>query len=337
VTPNHLHFTILHNGIPDIDPEKHRMVIHGMVRQPLMFSLEKLMRYPMTTRQTFVECGGNSSPMFSNEPVQAPLQALHGLVSNAEWTGVLLSHLLEEAGVDPKAKWMLVEGSDTAALTRSVPLTKAWDDAIVVLYQNGEPLMAEQGFPMRLLLPGWEGNMNIKYVRRIKITDQPAMSYYEARNYSPILPVPKSTAYKFYFVNEVKSFITHPSFGMKINGPGYYDVNGIAYSGSGKIKRVAVSADGGKTWADAAIEGPVQDKAFTRFHIPWRWDGQPAVLTSRAIDDGGNVQPLRADFVAHRGQTEKPVTNTNAFYSQHYNSLTSWAVQPNGEIRHVYV
>ena len=335
ITPNHLHFTILHNGIPDIDPDKHRLVIHGMVKQPLLYSMEKLMRYPMETRQTFVECGGNSALMFSNEPVQQTLQYLHGVCSNAEWTGVRLSTLLDEVGVDPKAKWMLVEGADTAALTRSVPLQKAWDDAIVVLYQNGQRLMAEQGYPMRLLLPGWEGNMNIKYVRRIKITDQPGMTYYEARNYSPLLP--DGRAYKFYFVNEVKSFITHPSFGMKINGPGYYDVNGIAYSGSGKIKRVAVSADGGKTWADAAIEGPVQDKAFTRFHIPWRWDGQPAVLTSRAIDDGGNVQPLRSDFVAHRGQTEKPVTNTNAFYSQHYNSLTSWAVQPNGEIRHVYV
>ena len=216
--------------------------------------------------------------MFSSEPVQASLQHLHGLVSNAEWTGVLLSTLLEEAGVDPKAKWMLVEGADTAALTRSVPLTKAWDDAIVVLYQNGEPLMAEQGYPMRLLLPGWEGNMNIKYVRRIKITDQPAMTFYEARNYSPILPNGK--AYKFYFVNEVKSFITHPSFGMKINGPGYYDVSGIAYSGSGTIKRVMVSADGGKSWADAAIQANAQDKSFTRFHIPWRWDGSPAVLTS---------------------------------------------------------
>ncbi len=337
ITPNHLHFTIIHNGIPDIDPAKHKMVIHGMVRQPLLFTLDKLLRYPMTTRQTFVECGGNSSPMFSNEPVQATLQHLHGLVSNAEWTGVLLSTLLEEAGVDPKAKWMIVEGADTAALTRSAPLTKAWDDAIVVLYQNGEPLMAEQGYPMRLLLPGWEGNMNIKYVRRIMITDQPAMSYYEARNYSPILPTPQSTAYKFYFVNEVKSFITHPSFGMQIGSPGYYDISGVAYSGSGTIKRVMVSADGGKSWADAALQGAAQDKSFTRFHIPWRWDGSPAILTSRAVDDGGNVQPLRADFVKARGETEKPVTNTLGFYSQHYNSLTSWAVDAKGEIKHVYV
>ena len=335
ITPSHLHFTILHNGIPDIDPEKHQMVIHGMVKQPLMFTLDRLMRYPMVTRQTFVECGGNSAPMFSNEPVQATLQYLHGVCSNSEWTGVLLSTLLDEAGVDPKAKWMIVEGADTAALTRSVPLTKAWDDAIVVLYQNGQRLMAEQGYPMRLLLPGWEGNMNIKYVRRIKITDQPAMSYYEARNYSPLLPDGK--AYKFYFVNEVKSFITHPSFGTTLKEPGYYEISGIAYSGSGAIKRVMVSADGGKSWADAAVQGPVQDKAFTRFHIPWRWDGSPAVLTSRAVDDGGNIQPMRDDFIKVRGQSLKPVTNPSSFGNNHYNSLTCWGISAKGEISHVYI
>jgi len=335
ITPSHLHFTILHNGIPDIDPDQHKMVIHGMVKQPLVFNMERLMRYPMVTRQTFIECGGNSALMFSNEPVQQTLQYLHGVVSNSEWTGVLLSTLLDEAGVDPKAKWMLVEGADTAALTRSVPLTKAWDDAIVVLYQNGQRLMAEQGYPMRLLLPGWEGNMNIKYVRRIKITDQPGMTFYEARNYSPLLPDGK--AYKFYFVNEVKSFITHPSFGTTLKEPGYYEISGIAYSGSGTIKRVMVSADGGQSWADAAIQGPAQDKAFTRFHIPWRWDGQPAVLTSRAVDDGGNIQPLRADFIKTRGQSLKPVTNPMAFGNNHYNSLTSWGVNSKGEIAHVYV
>jgi len=335
ITPSHLHFTILHNGIPDIDPAQHKLVIHGMVKQPMVFSMDRLMRYPMVTRQTFVECGGNSSPMFSNKPVQADLQHLHGLVSNSEWTGVLLSTLLDEVGVDPKAVWMLPEGADTAEITRSVPLKKAWDDAILVLYQNGERLMAEQGFPVRLLLPGWEGNMNIKYVHRIKIVDQAAMTYYEARNYSPVLPDYK--AYKFYFVNEVKSFIVNPSFGMGLKEPGYYEISGIAYSGSGTIKRVMVSADGGNSWADAAVQGPAQDKSFTRFHIPWRWDGSPAILTSRAVDDGGNIQPLRADFVKARGETLKPVTNTNGFYSQHYNSLTSWGVNAKGEIAHVYV
>ena len=335
ITPNPLHFTILHNGIPDIDPAQHKLVIHGMVKQPLAFTLEKLLRYPMVSRTTFVECGGNSAPLFSNEPVQATLQHLHGLVSNAEWTGVLLSTLLDEVGVDPKAVWMLAEGADTAALTRSVPLKKAWDDAMIALYQNGEPLMPEQGYPMRLVLPGWEGNMQTKYVRRIKLVDQPAMTDYEARNYSPVLP--DYTAYKFYFVNEVKSFITSPSFGMGLKEPGYYEISGIAYSGSGRIERVMVSADGGKTWADAAIQGPTMHKAFTRFHIPWRWDGSPAILTSRAVDDGGNIQPLRADFVKARGETLKPVTNTFGFPNQHYNSLTSWGIDAKGEIKHVYV
>jgi sulfane dehydrogenase subunit SoxC len=335
ITPNHLHFTIVHNGAPDIDPDKHRLVIHGLVKQPMVFTLDKLMRYPMVSRTAFVECGGNSSPMFSNEPVQATIQHLHGLVSNAEWTGVMLSTLLEETGIDPKAKWFLAEGADTAALTRSIPVQKALDDAMIALFQNGERIMPGNGYPMRLLLPGYEGNMNVKYIRRIKLVEQPAMTYYEARNYSPIIPGGK--AYKFYFINEVKSFITHPSFGMSLKEPGYYEISGIAYSGTGRIERVMVSADGGQSWADAAIQGPVNPKAFTRFHIPWRWDGGPVKLTSRAVDDSGNMQPLRPAFVAARGETLKPVTNTFGFYSQHYNSLTSWGIDDKGEVKHVYV
>ena len=211
ITPNALHFTILHTGIPDIDPDQHRLVIHGLVRQPLEFTLDKLMRYPMVSRMHFVECGGNSAPLFSKEPLQATVQALHGLSSCAEWTGVPLSILLDEAGVDPKAKWFVAEGADAAAINRSVPLKKGMDDAMIALYQNGERIMPGNGYPMRLLLPGYEGNMNVKFLRRIQLTDQPAMSYYEERNYSPLLPDGK--AYQFYFVNEVKSFITQPSFG----------------------------------------------------------------------------------------------------------------------------
>jgi len=186
ITPNALHFTINHSGIPDIDPDKHVLVIHGMVREPLEFTIDALMRYPMVTRKHFVECGGNSAPMFSPEPIQAPLQALHGLVSCAEWTGVPVSTLLDEAGVDPKATWMLAEGADSLAVSRSVPLKKAYDDAIVALYQNGERIMPGNGYPMRLLLPGYEGNMNTKFLRRLKVVDQPAMTYYESRNYSPL-------------------------------------------------------------------------------------------------------------------------------------------------------
>jgi sulfane dehydrogenase subunit SoxC len=334
VTPNPLHFTILHSGIPDIDPEQHRFVIHGMVRQPLEFTVDALMRYPMVTRKHFVECGGNSAPMFSSEPIQGTLQQLHGLVSCAEWTGVPLSTILDEAGIDPKAVWMIAEGADSLLVSRSVPLKKGYEDAMIAFYQNGERLMPGNGYPMRLLLPGYEGNMNTKFLRRIEITDQPAMTYYESRNYSPLLPDGK--AYKFYFVNEVKSFITKPSFGMSLKQPGYYEISGIAYSGTGRIEKVLVSADGGKSWGEAAVEGPVSPKAFTRFRMPWRWDGQPAVITSRAWDDSGAAQPLRADFVALRGETLKPVTNPYGFYNQHYNSLTAWGIQSSGEIKHVY-
>ncbi len=334
VTPNSLHFSINHSGIPDIDPDKHKLVIHGMVKQPLAFTLETLSRYPLTTRMAFVECSGNSGPMFSNEPVQASVQALHGLVSNAEWTGVPLSILLDEAGIDRSAKWLIAEGADSLALHRSVPVKKAYDDALVAIYQNGERLMPGNGYPMRLLLPGYQGNMNVKFLRRIKVVDEPSLGFYEARTYSQVLPDGK--AWRFHFLQEVKSFITSPSFGQSLKGPGYYEISGIAFSGTGRISRVRVSADGGKSWADAALQGPVHPQAFTRFRMPWRWDGQPVVLQSRAYDEAGNAQPLRSEFVALRGETKRPVTNPGAFPNQHYNSLTSWGIDSSGAIKHVY-
>jgi len=332
-TPNGVHFVISHMGNPDIDPARHRLVIHGLVKRPLVFTLDVLARYPMVSRMTFLECGGNSAPLFSSQPVQASVQALHGLASCAEWTGVRLATLLEETGIDPRAKWLIAEGCDAPALSRSVPLRKGLDDAMIALYQNGERLMPGNGYPMRLLLPGWEGNMNVKYLRRIKLVEEPAMSYYEARTYAPILPGGK--AYRFFFLQEVKSFITHPSPGLALRGPGLYEVSGIAYSGNGRISRVMVSADGGATWAESALQEPVLSKAFTRFRIPWRWDGGPAVLQSRAWDEAGNVQPTRAQIVAERGESDKvlPVT---AFISQHYNGPTSWAIDGNGEVKHVY-
>jgi sulfane dehydrogenase subunit SoxC len=333
-TPNGLHFVISHSGNPDIDPSQHRLVIHGLVRRPLEFTLDTLHRYPMVSRMTFVECGGNSAPLFSNEPMQADIQAIHGLVSCSEWTGVMLSTLLDEAGIDPKAKWLIAEGADSLALSRSVPITKALDDAMIALYQNGERIMPGNGYPMRLLLPGWEGNMNVKYLRRLKLVEQPAMSYYEARTYAPILPGGK--AYQFYFLQEVKSFITHPSPGLRMSGPGFYEISGVAYSANGRIAKVMVSADGGKSWAQAALQAPVLPKAFTRFRAPWRWDGGPVVLQSRAWDEGGNVQPTRAEVIARRGQTSKPLTNPLGFPSQHYNGPTSWRVESTGEVRNVY-
>jgi sulfane dehydrogenase subunit SoxC len=334
ITPNPLHFTILHSGIPDIDPAQHRLIIHGMVKQTLEFTVEDLLRYPMVTRKHFVECGGNSAGMFSNVPLQATVQQLHGLVSCAEWTGVPVSAILDEAGIDRKAVWMIAEGADDLLVSRSVPLKKAYDDALIAFYQNGERLMPGNGYPMRLLLPGYEGNMNTKFLRRLYITDQPAMTFYETRNYSPLLPDGK--AYRFYFVNEVKSFITKPSFGMAMKGPGYYEISGIAYSGTGSITKVLVSADGGKSWGEAAVEGPVSPKAFTRFRMPWRWDGQPVTITSRAWDDSGAAQPLRPDFIKVRGETKKPVKSPYGFPNQHYNSLTAWGIESSGEIKHVY-
>jgi sulfane dehydrogenase subunit SoxC len=334
ITPNPLHFTILHSGIPDIDPAQHRFIIHGMVKQQLEYTVDDLLRYPMVTRKHFVECGGNSAGMFSDVPIQATVQQLHGLASCSEWTGVPVSTILDEAGIDPKASWMIAEGADDLLVSRSVPLKKGYEDALIAFYQNGERLMPGNGYPMRLLLPGYEGNMNTKFLRRLYITDQPAMTFYETRNYSPLLPDGK--AYRFYFVNEIKSFITKPSFGMKMNGPGYYEISGLAYSGTGAITKVRVSADGGKSWGEAAVEGPVSPKAFTRFRMPWRWDGQPVTITSRAWDDSGAVQPLRADFIKVRGVTKEPVKSPYAFPNNHYNSLTAWGIESSGEIKHVY-
>jgi sulfane dehydrogenase subunit SoxC len=332
-TPNALHFTISHAGNPDIDPAQHRLAIHGLVRRPLLFTPETLSRYPMVSRFAFVECGGNSAPMFSPEPIQGTAQAIHGLASCAEWTGVPVSVLLEETGVDPKATWVIAEGADAPHLSRSVPLAKMMDDAMIALWQNGERVMPGQGYPMRLLLPGWEGNMNVKWLRRLQLTDQPAMTYYESRTYAPIRPDGK--AYRFYFIQEVKSFITRPSVGVDLKGAGLYEISGLAYSGAGHITKVMVSADGGKTWAEAALQEPVMTKSFTRFRIPWQWNGGPAVLQSRAWDDTGSVQPTRSELIAQRGIASR-VTPATAFPSQHYNAITSWAVDASGGVRHVY-
>jgi sulfane dehydrogenase subunit SoxC len=282
---------------------------------------------------TFLECGGNSAPLFSPQPLQANVQALHGLASCAEWTGVKLSTLLEETGIDPKAKWFIAEGADAPHLTRSVPLKKGLDDAMVVLYQNGERLMPANGYPMRLLLPGYEGNMNVKYLRRIKLVEAPAMSFWESKVYAQILPSGK--AYQFYLLQEVKSFITQPSPGLTLKEPGLYEISGIAYSGAGRITKVMVSADGGRSWAEAGLQEPVLSKAFTRFRMPWRWEGGAAILQSRAWDEVGNVQPTRAEFVAKRGEL-KTVPPVTAFPNQHCNAITSWAVDSTGEVKHAY-
>jgi sulfane dehydrogenase subunit SoxC len=335
VTPSGVHFYVGHAGLPNIDPDQHRLLIHGLVERPLVFTLDSLERYPMETRMAFVECGGNSAPFFSPEPIQATVQELHGMSSCSEWTGVMLSTLLEETGIDPRAKWYIPEGSESIAHTRSVPLYKGLDDAMIALYQNGERIRPEQGYPMRMLLPGFEGNMNVKWLRRIELTEIPGMTTGEVRSYADLLP--NNDVLLFNFINEVKSFITQPSpVHWSLNKAGFYEISGIAYSGNGRISKVMVTADGGQSWAEAELTGPVLPKAFTRFRVPWRWDGGPAVLQSRAWDEAGNVQPTRAEILAWRGQSPT-VPHVWGFPSHHYNGPTSWGITPSGEVSNVYV
>lgn len=324
ITPSGLHFERHHNGIPEIDPNAHRLLIHGLVKQPLTFTLDALARYPMTSRIAFVECAGNSGRLMGATPAQATAQQLHGLVSCSEWTGVPLAILLEEAGIDPKATWLLAEGADAAAMSRSVPLAKAMDDAMVALYQNGERIRPGNGYPMRLLLPGYQGNMSVKWLRRIKLTAGPTMTKDETSKYSLLMK--DGRVAQFHFPMQAKSVITKPSPGFKMTGPGLYEISGIAWSGEGKVARVDVSADGGKSWAPAALSEPVLSKAVTRFRIPWRWDGGAAVLQARTTDDTGYVQPTREAQIALRG--------TRGAY--HCNVITSWGISAKGEVTHVY-
>jgi len=325
ITPNGLHFERSHSGIPEIDPTRHRLLVHGLVKQPLVFTLEALDRYPTESRIAFLECGGNSQSLYQKEPAQLNAQAIHGLISCAEWTGVRLSTLLDEAGVQPQGQWILAEGADAAGMSRSIPLSKAMDDAIVALYQNGERIRPSNGYPVRLLLPGWEGNMNVKWLRRIKVTAGPTFTKDETSKYT--ISLPSGKALQFVFPIEAKSVITHPSFGHLMKEPGLYEISGLAWSGYGKIARVDVSADGGKSWAPAALEEPVLSKALTRFRLAWRWNGGPSVLQSRATDDTGYVQPTREQLITERG-----VGRT----IYHYNGIASWAVTAAGEIKHVY-
>jgi sulfane dehydrogenase subunit SoxC len=324
ITPTGLHFERHHNGVPDIDPDKHALVIHGLVKRPLSFSVADLMRYPMESHVRFVECAGNSGGMIAPEPAQVSAGALHGLVSCQEWTGVPLSTLLAEAGVDPKAQWILAEGADAAGMSRSVPLWKGQQDAMIALYQNGEPLRPENGFPMRLLLPGFQGNINVKWLRRLKLVATPLFTKDETSRYSELMPDGKARIFMLQL--GVKSVITRPSFGLNMQGPGVYEISGMAWSGSGRVARVDVSADGGKSWAEAQLGELRPDKGVTRFRLPWAWNGGPANLFSRATDDRGNVQPTRQAWLATYAPGQ----------AYHFNAMTSWGVDGSGKISHVY-
>jgi sulfane dehydrogenase subunit SoxC len=324
ITPSGLHFDRSHSGTPDIDPEQHRLVIHGLVKRPLVFTMEALSRYPMQSRIAFIECAGNSQAL--NAPQAQPLgvAAIHGLLGCCEWTGVKLSTLLDEAGIDPSARWLIAEGADSAAMSRSIPMSKAMDDALVCLYQNGERVRPSNGYPLRLLVPGFEGNMNVKWLRRIKLVANPVMAKDETSKYSVLLKDEK--AWQFVFPMEVKSLITRPAPGIALKEPGFFEISGLAWSGNGSIRQVDVSADGGASWAPAALQGPILPKAPVRFRAPWQWNGGPAVLQSRATDDTGMVQPTRAAFMAERGP--------RGVY--HYNAIASWRVDEKGEAANVY-
>lgn len=324
ITPSGLHFERSHSGIPDIDPDRHRLVIHGLVRRPLVFTLEALSRYPMQSRIAFIECGGNSAAL--NAPQAQPLgmAAIHGLLGCSEWTGVRLSTLLDEAGVEPSARWLIAEGADSATVSRSIPLAKAMDDALVCLYQNGERVRPSNGYPVRLLLPGFEGIMNVKWLRRIKLANDPAMTKDETSKYTILLKDEK--AWQFVFPIEVKSIITRPAPGLTLKGPGFYEISGLAWSGNGSIRQVDVSADGGRSWAPAALQDPILPKAPVRFRAVWQWNGGPAILQSRATDDTGMVQPTRAQFAAERG--------LRGVY--HYNAIASWRIDEKGEATNFY-
>jgi len=324
ITPSGLHFERHHNGVPDIDPAAHRLMLHGMVKRPLIFTVDTLLRYPMVSRIHFLECSGNSQFLYQPTPPNLTAGQTHGLVSCSEWTGVPLRLLLEEAGVDRSAPWILAEGADAAAMSRSVPMAKAMDDAILALFQNGERLRPENGYPVRLFLPGWEGNMSVKWLRRLKVVAAPVMTKDETSRYTDLQADGKSLM--FTYPMEVKSVITRPSHGMTLPGVGLHQISGIAWSGNGTIKRVDVSTDGGRTWTDAPLVAPVLPRALTRFRLPWRWDGTAAILKSRAVDDAGAVQPEREKFIAEHGN--------NAIF--HFNGIQAWSVASSGEVKHVY-
>jgi sulfane dehydrogenase subunit SoxC len=322
ITPASLHFERNHSGVPSIDPAHHRLMIHGLVERPLILTTEELQRLPSISRIHFLECAGNSGGEWG--PKTAPdVQRSHGLASCSEWTGVPLRVLLEEAGLKPGAQWLVAEGADACRMQRSIPLSKALDDILVAYGQNGEALRPEQGYPLRLVVPGWEGNINVKWLRRIKVSDQPTYAKDETSKYTELMPDGK--AWIFTFPMDAKSVITHPSGGQKLAQPGFHEIRGLAWSGRGRIRGVEISTDAGATWKKAQLQEPVLPRAFTRFRLPWSWDGREVVLISRATDETGYVQPSRDQLVAQRG--------TNSQY--HCNAVKAWRVGADGSVAHV--
>lgn len=325
ITPSSLHFERHHSGVPTIDPATHQLVIHGLAKQPLRLSMDDLRRFPSISRVHFIECAGNAGREHRGNPGPTA-QLSHGLVSCSEWTGVLLRTLLDEVGVDPAASWVIAEGADSSRHVRSIPIAKALDDTIVAYGQNGEAIRPEQGYPLRLVVPGWEGNVNVKWLRRLQLANEPAMARDEASSYTDLMPNGK--ARHFTFEMEANSVITRPSGGQHLAHAGLYEISGIAWSGKGRIARVEVSTDEGRSWRDAELQGPVHSKALTRFRLPWRWDGAEVPLESRATDETGYVQPTREALIAARGMKEGP----DGF--NHYHGIKRWYVKASGEVLH---
>src|SRR6516162_3402759 len=322
LTPSSLHYERHHSGIPNIDPAQHRLVIHGMVDRPLSLSVADIRRLPSVTRTMVLECGGNSGSEWGRT-TGADVQRSYGLVSCSEWTGVSLAMLLKEVGIQAGASWVIAEGADACRMERSVPLAKAMDDALIAWGQNGEALRPAQGYPMRLLLPGWEGNTNVKWLHSLKLTDQPYMARDETSKYSDLMPDGKARIFTYRM--EAKSVITFPSGGQTLPAVGPYELTGLAWSGNGKIERAEITTDCGRSWTAAQLQEPRLPIALTRFRMPWRFEGREAVIASRATDETGYAQPSREELIAVRG--------TNSAY--HFNGTKFWRVQADGTVTNV--
>jgi sulfane dehydrogenase subunit SoxC len=324
ITPNGLCFERHHSGIAEVDPADYRLMIHGLVDKPLLFTIDDLKRFPRVNKIYFLECAANSGMEWRGAQLNG-CQYTHGMVHCVMYTGVPLKVLLEEAGLKANAKWIMAEGGDAAAMNRSVPMAKALDDCLVAYRMNGEMLRPENGYPARLVVPGWEGNMWVKWLRRIKVGDEPWFTREETSKYTDLLETGK--ARQFTWVMDAKSVITSPSPQVPKVGKGFTVVSGLAWSGRGTVKRVDVSLDGGRNWREARIDGPVFDKACVRFYYEFDWNGQPLLLQSRAMDSTGYVQPSKADLRKVRG--------VNSIY--HNNGIQTWHVKADGEVENVEV
>jgi len=325
ITPSGLHFERHHQGWVEIDPSKHRLMINGLVKTPKVYTMDDLMRLPSVSRIHFIECGANTAMEWGNVAVPT-VQYTHGMLSCSEYTGVLLSTLLEDCGIDmKKAKYLLVEGADGSGQSRTISLERALDDCMVAYGMNGEMIRPENGYPLRFVAPGIQGVSWVKWLRRIEVGDMRWSHKDETTGYADVMP--DGTMRQYTSIHEAKSVITSPSGGQTLLDKGFYNVTGLAWTGRGKIKRVDVSFDGGINWRTARLETPILSKALTRFNIDWVWDGSPAILQSRAIDETGFVQPTYGQLRAVRG--------SRSVY--HNNAIQSWKVSENGEVSNVQI